>query len=113
MYGLEKTLMREERYRHKRDNPSFSSTLLDKIYRSIDDDGDMKHEDLKFYRETMQKKQSKGNMKSNRSRGGGEEISSFQRACLIEKWMEKNVSEKANAEKKQGFSEFERKSHYE
>ncbi|XVF35284.1 hypothetical protein REPUB_Repub18cG0132400 [Reevesia pubescens] len=114
MYRLEKTLMREERYRHERDNPSFSSTLLDKIYRSMnDDDGDTKHEDLKFYRETMQKKQSKGNMKSNRSRGEEEKMSSFQRACLIEKWMEKKVSVKANAEKKQVFSEFERKSHHE
>ncbi|XWS26455.1 hypothetical protein CRYUN_Cryun26dG0034100 [Craigia yunnanensis] len=114
MYRLEKTLMREERYRHERDNPSFSSTLLDKIYRSIDDDGDMKHEDLKFYGETIQKTQSKGNMKCNRSRGGGEEeMSSFQRACLIEKWMEKKVSEKANAEKKHVFSEFERKSDHE
>ncbi|XWS72401.1 hypothetical protein CRYUN_Cryun02cG0036700 [Craigia yunnanensis] len=114
MYRFEKTLMREERYRHERDNPSFSSTLLDKIYRSIDD-GDTKHEDLKFYRETMQKKQSKSNMKSNRSRGGGgeEEMSSFQRACLTEKWMEKKVSEKANADRKQVFSEFERKLHHE
>ncbi|XVE70853.1 hypothetical protein DITRI_Ditri10aG0104000 [Diplodiscus trichospermus] len=113
MYRLEKTLMREERYRHERDNPSFSSTLLDKIYRSIDD-GDTKHEDLKFYRDTMQKKQSKGNLKSSRSRawGGEEEMSSFQRACLIEKWMEKKVSEKANADSKQVFSDFERKSHH-
>ncbi|XP_022756374.1 protein BIG GRAIN 1-like B [Durio zibethinus] len=115
MYRLEKTVMREERYRHERDNPSFSSTLLDKIYRSIDDDVGTKHEDLKVYRETMQKKQSKGNMKSNRSRGRGqeEELSSLQRARLIEKWMEKKVSEKANADRKQVFSEFERKSHHE
>ncbi|XVE97745.1 hypothetical protein REPUB_Repub03eG0045000 [Reevesia pubescens] len=112
MHRLEKTLMREDGYRQERDNPSFSSTLLDKIYRSIDD-GDTKREDLKFYRETMQKKQSKGNMKSNRSRGEEEEMSSLQRACLIEKWMEKKVSKKANAEKKQVFSEFERKSHHE
>ncbi|XP_022751780.1 protein BIG GRAIN 1-like A [Durio zibethinus] len=117
MYRLEKTLMREERYRHERDNPSFSSTLLDKIYRSIDDDGDMKHEDLKFYRETMEKKQSKGNMKSNRSRGGRggeeEEMSRFQGDCLVEIWMEKKGSEKANGEKKQVFSEFEIKSPHE
>ncbi|XP_022730420.1 protein BIG GRAIN 1-like B [Durio zibethinus] len=114
MYRFEKTLMREERYTLERDSPSFSSTLLDKIYRSIDD-ADTKHEDLKFYRETMEKKQSKGNMKTNRSRGGREEdeMSSFQRACLIEKWMEKKVSEKANADRKQVFSEFEKKSHHE
>ncbi|XP_010542409.1 PREDICTED: protein BIG GRAIN 1-like B [Tarenaya hassleriana] len=29
-----------DRFRSRRDNPSFSSTLLDQIYRSIDDDGD-------------------------------------------------------------------------
>ncbi|XVF48732.1 hypothetical protein PTKIN_Ptkin03bG0213200 [Pterospermum kingtungense] len=110
MYRLEKTL-----YRHEREkNPSFSSTLLDKIYRSIDDDETTKHGDLKFYRETMQKKQSRGTMKSNRRRGGEEdEMSSFQRACLIEKWMEKKVSEKANADRKHVLSEFERKSHHE
>ncbi|PPD99245.1 hypothetical protein GOBAR_DD03737 [Gossypium barbadense] len=68
-----------------RENPSFSSTLLDKIYRSIDD-GDTKVGDMKFYSETMQKTSTK--------------MSSLQRACLIEKWMEKKVSEKANADKK-------------
>ncbi|MBA0722853.1 hypothetical protein Golax_003494 [Gossypium laxum] len=80
-----------------RENPSFSSTLLDKIYRSIDD-GDTKVGDMKFYSETMQKTSTK--------------MSSLQRACLIEKWMEKKVSEKANADKKkkQVVSEFVRKS---
>ncbi|XVF89032.1 hypothetical protein PTKIN_Ptkin19aG0098700 [Pterospermum kingtungense] len=100
-------MYREERsYRHERDNPSFSSTLLDKIYRSIDDDDETEQK-------TMQKKQSKGNMKSIRNRGGDEEVSSFQRACLVQKWMEKKVSEKANVEKKHVFSELERKSHHE
>ncbi|KAL4283728.1 hypothetical protein GQ457_16G001850 [Hibiscus cannabinus] len=81
------------------DNPSFSSTLLDKIYRSIDD-GETKSEDLRFYSETMQRKQR---------------MSGSQRACLIEKWMEKKVSEKENAVKKHVFSdsEFVRKSHHE
>ncbi|GLT97229.1 hypothetical protein SLE2022_148020 [Rubroshorea leprosula] len=99
MYRLERAL-REE-------NPSFSSTLLDKIYRSIDD-GDAKQEDVKFYREAMQRKQGKG---GGRSRGREEEISSFHRACLVEKWMEKKkVCEKENGERKQIFKEFERKS---
>ncbi|KAL4318694.1 hypothetical protein GQ457_18G002100 [Hibiscus cannabinus] len=53
--------MREERYRHKRDNPSFSSSLLDQICRSIDDHdgvghGHAKNEDnLKLCKGTMQK----------------------------------------------------------
>ncbi|GMI81370.1 BIG GRAIN 4 [Hibiscus trionum] len=89
MYRLQKTV-------YKRDNPSFSSTLLDKIYRSIDD-GDSTNGDLKFYRETMQKKQSKGTVKCNKSRGYGEEedeeMSSLRQACLIEKWMEKKVND--------------------
>ncbi|KAK8535318.1 hypothetical protein V6N13_081452 [Hibiscus sabdariffa] len=59
MFRFEKTMMREERYRHKRDNPSFSSSLLDQICRSIDDYdgvGHTKNEDnLKFCKETMQK----------------------------------------------------------
>ncbi|GLT25619.1 hypothetical protein SLA2020_007390 [Shorea laevis] len=88
-----------------KENPSFSSSLLEKIYRSIDE-GDAEREDLKFYRETMQRKESRG---SGRSRGGEEEMSNFQRACLVEKWMEKKVSAKANAERKQILTEFERK----
>ncbi|MBA0864841.1 hypothetical protein Goshw_006625 [Gossypium schwendimanii] len=97
MHRLEKTV-----YRQERDNPSFSSTLLDKIYRSIDD-GDTRNVDLKFYRETMQKKQSKASVRCNGSRveEEDEEMSSFQRARLIEKWMEKKVTEKANAGRKQ------------
>ncbi|KAK8550392.1 hypothetical protein V6N13_118910 [Hibiscus sabdariffa] len=106
MYRLEKRV-----HRHERDIPSFSSTLLDKIYRSIDDG------DLKFYRETMQKKQSKGAVKCNKSRGrgkeGDEEISTLRQACLIEKWMENKVNEKANAGRKQVFSDLGRKSHHE
>ncbi|GMI94976.1 BIG GRAIN 4 [Hibiscus trionum] len=75
MFRSEKTLMRGERYRHKRDNPSFSSSLLDQICRSIDDNDAVGHtkseENLKFCRETMQKK-----------------------ACLVDKRMENKVSEK-------------------
>ncbi|KAE8676003.1 40S ribosomal protein S3 [Hibiscus syriacus] len=111
MNRFEKTV-----YRHERDNPSFSSTLLDKIYRSIDD-GDTTNGDLKFYRETMQKKQSKGTMKCNKRRGHAEEedeeTSSLRKPCSNEKWMEKKVNEKANAGLKQVFSDFERKSDHE
>ncbi|XP_040953654.1 protein BIG GRAIN 1-like A [Gossypium hirsutum] len=96
MFRVEKTLMREERYRHKRDNPSFSSSLLDQICRSIDDnDGisNAKNQGLKF----NSKKQ---------------EIWDPQRDCLIEKWMENKVSEKKIAGKKQGLKDFKRKSHH-
>ncbi|MBA0812181.1 hypothetical protein Gohar_026170 [Gossypium harknessii] len=76
-------MVREERYRTKTENPSFSSSLLDAIYRSIDESngGGKRNEDLIFCRETssMRKKQSNNSSSS----------SSFQRACMIEKWMEK------------------------
>ncbi|XP_052180764.1 protein BIG GRAIN 1-like B [Diospyros lotus] len=67
-------------------NPSFSSTLLDAIYRSIDDDGAGSEavEKLVLYRETTRKK-----------RGGFDDgMAGFRRACMIENWMEKKVSEK-------------------
>ncbi|XP_077239968.1 protein BIG GRAIN 1-like [Tasmannia lanceolata] len=57
MHRWEKTL-REERSLHERKNPSFSSTLLDVIYRSIDKGNEGKLEELILYRETMRKKQS-------------------------------------------------------
>ncbi|GMJ07596.1 hypothetical protein HRI_004428800 [Hibiscus trionum] len=59
---------------------SFSSTLLDRIYRSIDD-GETRNEDMNFYTETMRRTQN---------------VSAFQQACLVENLMEK----KANSDKK-------------
>lgn len=50
--------LREDRFRLQRENPSFSSTLLDAIYRSIDESNGKGEEELIFYRETMKKKQS-------------------------------------------------------
>ncbi|OIW04008.1 hypothetical protein TanjilG_30284 [Lupinus angustifolius] len=60
-HSLDKKIPREERFL----NPSFSSTLLDKIYRSIDE-GDRKSSEIKFYRETtttttIAKKHSRSN----------------------------------------------------
>ncbi|KAF5748350.1 hypothetical protein HS088_TW04G00303 [Tripterygium wilfordii] len=110
MYTWEKTRM-EDQFKREKKNPSFSSSLLDEIYRSIDE-GDTKHEDLKFYRETMTKKQSKNSIpKCNRVSIEEEGISTLRRACLIEKWMEKKVTEKANTQRRQYLSEFEKKSH--
>jgi hypothetical protein len=106
MYGWEKTL-REDRYNPERKNPSFSSTLLDKIYRSIDE-GDKSTEELKFYRETMGKKQSRASGKSNRTLEE-EGATSVRGPCLIDKWMEKKVSAKVDSQRRQNLTELERK----
>ncbi|KAF7134817.1 hypothetical protein RHSIM_Rhsim08G0237500 [Rhododendron simsii] len=100
--------MREDRYsnRRQRENPSFSSTLLDAIYRSIDEGED----ELVLYRETMRKTRSSG---GDAVHGGGvendEEMANLRRACLIEKWMEKKVSEKVVVRRKSA-ADLERKS---
>ncbi|KAJ4830846.1 hypothetical protein Tsubulata_028536 [Turnera subulata] len=97
MYRWEKA-MREDRYRHDFKNPSFSSSLLDEIYRSIDE-GDTKHEGFKFCRETMQQKPNKGaGVKTERGNGREEERSALHRACLIEKWMDQKVSQKVSTQ---------------
>ncbi|KAI3853885.1 hypothetical protein MKX03_018900 [Papaver bracteatum] len=80
--------LRESNYRHERSkNPSFSSTLLDEIYRSIDEGDDnggggggggfvKQGVEEVFYREkTMKKKQSSNNNREE----------------LIENWMEKRI----------------------
>ncbi|TXG61808.1 hypothetical protein EZV62_013171 [Acer yangbiense] len=100
-------ITREDRYKPEKKNPSFSSTLLDEIYRSTDD-GTAKSPDLRFYRETMQKKQSKNNTVKSNKTVEVEQISSHRRACLIDKWMDKKVSEKA----KQFLTDYERKSNH-
>lgn len=100
--------MREDRYsnRRQRENPSFSSTLLDAIYRSIDEGED----ELVLYRETMRKTRNSGGAAVH---GGGvendEEMANLRRACLIEKWMEKKVSEKVVVRRKSA-ADLERKS---
>ncbi|KAE8688638.1 Detected protein of unknown function [Hibiscus syriacus] len=74
-----------KQHRYRRENPSFSSTLLDSIYRSIDEpNGGEAKEDLIFYRKAnMAKKHS--NSRSLKDK----EMTSLQRACMIEEWMEK------------------------
>ncbi|KAF8393559.1 hypothetical protein HHK36_021803 [Tetracentron sinense] len=80
--------VQEGRGRHGRKNPSFSSTLLDSIYRSIDEGNGEGEEELVLYRETMRKKQSSSTINEQ------EGMASLRRACMIEEWMEKKVSEK-------------------
>ncbi|KAL5559507.1 hypothetical protein UlMin_035718 [Ulmus minor] len=111
MYRMERSL-RENRYKHEKENPSFSSTLLDKIYRSIDE-GERNCEDLKLYKEKMAKKPSKyGGRSSNKAMEVDGEMASFRRVCLIEKWMEKKAGEKAGIQRRNFYSEFDRKFDY-
>ncbi|KAG6665070.1 protein BIG GRAIN 1-like A [Carya illinoinensis] len=97
--------LREDRHRHRRDNPSFSSTLLDTIYRSIDEgNGKEREEEIIHYRETMRKKQSDGLKEQD------EEIASFRRPWMIENyWMEKKVKEKVLG-RRNSTADLERKS---
>ncbi|KAF5466396.1 hypothetical protein F2P56_016322 [Juglans regia] len=96
--------LREDRNRHRRENPSFSSTLLDSIYRSIDEGpGEKREEKLILYGETMRKKQSHGLKEQE------QEMASFRQACMIEKWMDKKVNEKVSV-RRNSTADFERKS---
>ncbi|KAI4337176.1 hypothetical protein L6164_015623 [Bauhinia variegata] len=105
MYRFEKTLLREDRLPHQNKNPSFSSSLLNEIYRSIDE-GEKKCGDIKFYRETMAKKQSRSIGKCNR---GVQEEESLRRACLLEKWMDQKVSQRVGTQGRQHLTDMDTK----
>ncbi|KAK8973118.1 hypothetical protein V6N11_049467 [Hibiscus sabdariffa] len=68
---------------HRR-TPSFSSTLLDAIYRSIDDSGNRNEPALCHYRES-----TSANPVKKQSSCSVEKASSLKRAIMIEKWVEK------------------------
>ncbi|GMI82155.1 BIG GRAIN 4 [Hibiscus trionum] len=95
-----------QQQRYRTENPSFSSTILDSIYRSIDDpNGGSAKEELILYREaTMAKKHS-----SNRS-FKDEEMTSLQRACMIEKWMEKKADNNKVVVRRKPMADAERSS---
>ncbi|XP_022145048.1 protein BIG GRAIN 1-like B [Momordica charantia] len=99
---------RGERFRNGGDGQSFSSSLLDEIYRSIDDGGDKRSGELKFYRHKVMKKQGKmiGKAQSDIE---DEEIASLHRALLIERWIEKKVAEKVSTQRRRSLTEAERK----
>ncbi|TKY74869.1 hypothetical protein E2542_SST03634 [Spatholobus suberectus] len=75
-------------------NPSFSSSLLDKIYRSIDEGERKSNNDMKFHNETMVNKKQ--------SRATEEELTaaSIRRACLLEKWKASEKTVKTQMERK-------------
>ncbi|KAK1369396.1 Ankyrin repeat-containing protein [Heracleum sosnowskyi] len=82
-------------------NQSFSSSLLDEIYREIDGGVDETHmETIKQNKEKNVKKLQGGGWggrAKGRSSIENEEMSSLKKACLLEKWMEQKVNEKALA----------------
>lgn len=77
-----KSVQQQQQQQHYRfQNPSFASSLLDQIYRSID-----LNEHEPGLVQTM-KKQT--NYKRTTAFGGHElDLANFQRPCLIEKWMD-------------------------
>ncbi|KAL8466295.1 hypothetical protein ACS0TY_035416 [Phlomoides rotata] len=95
-----------EKYSYRRDqseftssnsnHPSFSSTLLDAIYRSIDEGED----EMVIYRQGIKKKQSTFSDGANAVFKSDEEMANFRRACMIEKWMEKKATEKVVVHRK-------------
>ncbi|KAI4355496.1 hypothetical protein L6164_004262 [Bauhinia variegata] len=80
--------LRDYQERHHRENPSFSSTLLDAIYKSIDEgEAEEKQDQLLFYRETMRKQKQSNCF-------GEDDVAStptFHRARTVENWMETRV----------------------
>lgn len=101
MYTREK-LCRDQNHKSRksdRNPPSFSSTLLDEIYRSIDGNVD-KSEGFDGYKDKSSRRQGGGGSGGG---GGYEEISSYRRTCLVEKWIEKEANDKAIAKKRQQF----------
>ncbi|XP_028062071.1 protein BIG GRAIN 1-like B [Camellia sinensis] len=99
MYSSQKS-SREDRLKRNPRNPSFSSSLLDEIYRSIDG-GNEKCQELKFYKDRVVKKQSHGSSVQD------EDMASLRRACLLEKWMEKKVHDKVSGRRRQSVPESE------
>ncbi|KAL0297182.1 UNVERIFIED_CONTAM: protein BIG GRAIN 1-like B [Sesamum radiatum] len=90
MYCREKPNFREDNHKARkshRNTPSFSSSLLDEIYRSIDWNTE-KAEECKTEKPASRAKSG--------SKGDEEETARFTRACLVDKWMEKEVHEKVN-----------------
>lgn len=91
-------------YRPARENPSFSSSLLDEIYRSIDERDDR---ELVVCREATREKQSSFYFQNDRE--VQQQMAGFGRACLVENWMDKEVCEKVVVRRKSG-ADFKRSS---
>nr|XP_043627812.1 protein BIG GRAIN 1-like A [Erigeron canadensis] len=115
MYNWDKSHNEDKKPKRNTQNPSFSSSLLDEIYRSIDG-SDEKFGEFKLRKPKVVKKQSVKNGGGGRLKSGNvvedEEIASFRRACLVEKWMDmKSTNEKVVTSRRgtTSLSEFDRK----
>nr|GEZ25617.1 protein BIG GRAIN 1-like B [Tanacetum cinerariifolium] len=86
MYNWDKS-HKKDKPRKNGQIPSFSSTLLDEIYRFING-GEEKFGEFKVRKPKVAKKPIRGKSVED------EEIASFHRACLVEKWMEIKANEK-------------------
>ncbi|KAJ7979273.1 protein BIG GRAIN 1-like A [Quillaja saponaria] len=91
MYRRERSSIREGSVPQRKRTPSFSSSLLDAIYNSIDESKSNldENQQLGLYKETHKLKQS--NFSYNH--GGGKERMNLRRAVMIEDWMEKQSSQ--------------------
>ncbi|CAJ1973572.1 unnamed protein product [Sphenostylis stenocarpa] len=92
------------RFQNDAKNPSFSSSLLDTIYRSIDE-GERRTNDMKFHTQTMVKKQSRLLVEEELT------AASIRRACLVEKWKGSEKTVKAQMERKSKSSRLHRHDH--
>ncbi|KAI4329142.1 hypothetical protein L6164_021438 [Bauhinia variegata] len=98
--------LRDYQQRNHRENPSFSSTLLDSIDRSIDEGKtEEKQEQQIFYRETMRKQKQSNCFREN------DEASTptFRRARTVENWMEGRVVSEKVAVRRNSSTEFDRR----
>ncbi|XP_028807014.1 protein BIG GRAIN 1-like B [Neltuma alba] len=95
MYRSQRTSLAEDRLLNHVKTPSFSSSLLDQIYRSIDD-GERESGEIKLYPETTARKQTRiGGKHSNRCVQEVElATESLPRACILDKWMDEKMAEK-------------------
>ncbi|XP_071726934.1 protein BIG GRAIN 1-like B [Rutidosis leptorrhynchoides] len=111
MYDWNKS-HKEDKLNKNTQHQSFSSTLLDEIYRSIDG-SDEKFGEMKLRKPKITKKQSGGGHGRLKSSNvvEDEEIASFRRACLVEKWMEIRGTKKVTTSRNvtNSLSEFDTK----
>ncbi|KAJ6862769.1 hypothetical protein NC652_039590 [Populus alba x Populus x berolinensis] len=97
MYKKERS-SRETTFPQRRRTPSFSSTLLDSIYRSIDDSNSEEHVLGRYSRETTMIKKQGCNAVSTTRRDASfleeekQASPNLRRAVMIESWMEKRSS---------------------
>ena len=84
--------VREDRHRRQRENPSFSSTFLDAIYRSTHEGhGKERKDKLVLYRESNMKKKQSG-LKSNRRKWRAFNKHAWSRSGWKRKWMTRSWS---------------------